>query len=155
MTKVYLTHDDFFVLRTPSLPVCELEKLNNTHQTEDVLNSWLENATTLEALYLASPSLVERLRQNDMLISDNKIQSETGKKDRKLKQSLIKYMIRMCFRATPFGLFSGIGTGVISSQTKIESSTLHGDSRKTRLDSFYLFALKEHISIKQAYKMLT
>ncbi|CCN81365.1 putative Lantibiotic dehydratase [Vibrio nigripulchritudo SFn27] len=146
MTKVYLTHDDFFVLRTPSLPVCELEKLNNAHQTEDVLNSWLENATTLEALYLASPSLVERLRQNDMLISDSKIQSETGKKNRKLKQSLIKYMIRMCFRATPFGLFSGIGTGGISSQTKIESSTLHGDSRKTRLDSFYLFALKEHIS---------
>ena len=109
MSKNSISHQDFFVIRTPRMPVDELLALGDTEQqTRQALDNWIARPEVKEALYLASPSLLERLQQ-----------AESGKQNhkqrKKLEQALLKYMIRMCSRPTPFGLFSGIHMGKIGS----------------------------------------
>ncbi|SFC30807.1 lantibiotic dehydratase [Pseudoalteromonas denitrificans] len=148
MSKPEIKHQDFFVIRTPRMPVNALSALGNSkQQTQDALKSWIAIPQVKEALYLASPSLLERIEQfekNKIDNTDKKPKKSELKQAKKLELALLKYMIRMCSRPTPFGLFSGIFMGDISSQTKILSQNLSLDSRKTRLDMFYLSAIKEH-----------
>lgn len=128
---------DFFVIRTPRLYVEFLEKLNDTSvDNNTALELWLAMHGVKEALYLASPSLLERINQ-----WREKPKSKQGKK---VAHALIKYMIRMCSRPTPFGLFSGISKGNVTSITDLSVDNYKTDCRKTRLDLFYLNALKYH-----------
>ncbi|NRA60678.1 MAG: lantibiotic dehydratase family protein, partial [Psychrobium sp.] len=131
------THQPFFVIRTPRLALEQLNKFGNTVQNNnETLDVWLAMTGVQEALYLASPSLMERIIQ-----WQQKPDSPQGKK---IAQALTKYMIRMCSRPTPFGLFSGIHLGEIGEESKLEPANYTLDNRKTRLDMFYLSALKEH-----------
>ncbi|CAM4304038.1 lantibiotic dehydratase [Pseudoalteromonas byunsanensis] len=127
----------FFVIRTPRLATEHLSAFGASDADNNaILRDWLEMPGVTEALYLASPSLLERIEQ-----WRNKPDSKQGKK---VAQALIKYMVRMCSRATPFGLFSGIHQGQVSDNTSIISGPYSTDKRNTRLDMFYLCALKEH-----------
>ncbi|BBN83225.1 lantibiotic dehydratase [Pseudoalteromonas sp. A25] len=127
----------FFVVRTPRLSIEHLHAFSKPNVDNNaVLRDWLDIPGVLEALYLASPSLLERIEQ-----WRTKPDSKQGKK---VAHALIKYMIRMCSRPTPFGLFSGVHTGQISEQTVLVGGDHTQDGRSTRLDMFYLSALKEH-----------
>jgi thiopeptide-type bacteriocin biosynthesis protein len=138
MPKTIIKNEDFFVIRTPRMPVNNLLSLgSDKDETRKLISQWIEQPEVIEALYLATPSLLERLDY-----WRNKPDSKQGKK---VEQALLKYMIRMGSRPTPFGLFSGIHTGKITSQTKLQSNSLDNDNRKTRLDMFYLTAIKEHL----------
>ncbi|MBE0358133.1 lantibiotic dehydratase [Pseudoalteromonas aliena] len=127
----------FFVIRVPRLSNEQLLQFNDVNaDTNKILESWLAMAGVEEALYLASPSLLERITQ-----WREKSYTKQGKK---VAHALIKYMIRMCARPTPFGLFSGICKGDIDSITSLTVDDYTIDGRKTRLDVFYLSALKDH-----------
>jgi len=160
MSKSSIKHQDFFVIRTPRMPVNKLVALGqNKQQTSQAINAWLAQPTVKEALYLASPSLFERietLEQADASSHSNlasttvkplttKQKKSAAKQEKKQQQALLKYMIRMCSRPTPFGLFSGIRMGEIGTETKLLSNDLTADSRTTRLDIFYLSAIKEYL----------
>ncbi|TMO68576.1 lantibiotic dehydratase [Pseudoalteromonas aurantia] len=132
----------FFVARIPRLPVESLTAFSNAEaDINALLQEWLDTPGVEEAVYLASPSLLERVEQ-----WRSKPESKQGKK---VARALLKYMIRMCSRPTPFGLFSGIHQGEIGDSTQLIASHHSEDTRKTRLDMFYLSALKEHF-IKHA-----
>ncbi|NOU51304.1 lantibiotic dehydratase [Pseudoalteromonas sp. JBTF-M23] len=132
----------FFVVRTPRLAVEHLHAFSAPDADSNVvLNDWLETPGVLEALYLASPSLLDRIEQ-----WRDKPDSKQGKK---VAHALIKYMVRMCSRPTPFGLFSGVHMGQVGNQTALVGGEHTQDNRSTRLDMFYLSALKEHF-IKHA-----
>jgi thiopeptide-type bacteriocin biosynthesis protein len=138
MSKTIIQNEDFFVIRTPRIPVSQLLSLHNDREsTRALILNWLKQEEVIEALYLATPSLLERIGY-----WKNKPDSP---KSRKVEQTLLKYMIRMSSRPTPFGLFSGIHLGQVSSRTNLLSHTLEHDGRKTRLDMFYLFAIKEQL----------
>jgi hypothetical protein len=138
MSKTIIINEDFFVIRAPRMPVNNLLTLNSDKdKTRQLISQWIEQPEVKEALYLATPSLLERIGY-----WRNKPDSKQGKK---VEQALLKYMIRMCSRPTPFGLFSGIHTGKITSQTNLLSHSLDNDNRKTRLDIFYLSAIKEYL----------
>lgn len=138
MSKTIIKNEDFFVIRTPRMSVNNLLSLDSDKdKTRQLISQWIEQPEVIEALYLATPSLLERIDY-----WRNKPDSKQG---RKVEQALLKYMIRMGSRPTPFGLFSGIHTGKVTSQTKLLSHSLDNDNRKTRLDMFYLSAIKEHI----------
>ena len=138
MSKTTIKNDDFFVIRTPRMPANNIFKLGaDKEATRKQLELWLGQPGVVEALYLASPSLIERIGY-----WKDKPDSKQGKK---VEQALLKYMIRMATRPTPFGLFSGIHTGQVTQETKIKSDSLENDNRKTRLDIFYLSAIKEHL----------
>ncbi|KZN40329.1 lantibiotic dehydratase [Pseudoalteromonas luteoviolacea] len=142
MSSKQLKNDNFFVIRTPRLALEQLAAFGEKDaDTNMLLSAWLATAGVEEAIYLASPSLLERIDQ-----WRTKPDSKQGKK---VAHALIKYMVRMCSRPTPFGLFSGIHKGNIAQTTELAPADHCKDSRKTRLDMFYLSALKEHF-IKHA-----
>ncbi|EGI71405.1 lantibiotic dehydratase, C terminus family [Pseudoalteromonas distincta] len=127
----------FFVVRAPRLSNEQLLQFNNANaDTNKILESWLAMYGVQEALYLASPSLLERIN-----LWREKPDTKQGKK---VSHALIKYMIRMCSRATPFGLFSGVSKGEITSVTDLICGDYKKDNRKTRLDMFYLNELKDY-----------
>src|ERR1700739_155838 len=89
-----LSPTGFFVLRAPLLPMEELDRLGAGP------TSWLLLAgrpEVREALHLASPGLMRRLA--------------AGNPDDRVAASVTSYLVRMCTRATPFGLFAGCSLG--------------------------------------------
>jgi lantibiotic biosynthesis protein len=149
----------FFALRTPLLPLSELIEWSeglDAHATPDdpaQLAAALEHDRALlrkrlrtiiarpevrDALFVASPNIIERLH---LWIEDP--DSERG---RKVEHVLVRYFSRMTGRATPFGLFAGVTTGVIGDKTNLEIEERARYRRHTRLDMDYLFALVDAIT---------
>lgn len=127
---------DFVVVRVPRLSLAKIKELPNSEADIcDYLSSWLASPGILEAIYLASPSLVARLDY-----WRNRPESKSG---RKVTTALLKYLIRMSSRATPFGLFSGVALAHFADATEIKPYNMQLDRRKTRLDMFYLSTIQQ------------
>jgi thiopeptide-type bacteriocin biosynthesis protein len=131
----------FFVLRTPLLPVEEFLKIFSSHDRVSVrrrLREWVERPEVKEALWLASPELVQSLGawQAD----------PESVKARKLEQALYRYLARMTARATPFGTFAGCSVGTMGESTRLEPGPRSQYRRATRLDMEYLYSLAEAVS---------
>ena len=139
-TKNPYHFDERYCLRTPLLPLSDLIKLlNNVNVNEILLKQQWNNPMLKEAIFLASPYLYSELE----LLFKNKIVSL--KKTEKLKQSLLKYIIRASTRCTPFGLFAGISIGSFSNSTKITLDDTDSYERRTRLDMNYLVSLINYL----------
>ncbi len=108
----------------------------DTQTLRAYLNQWLQDPRVKDAIYIASPSLMARLPYWH--------KDPDSKKGRKVEMALTKYLIRMAGRATPFGLFAGITTGVVGNETRL---TLNDAGRKriTRIDMLVLQRLKEYL----------
>ncbi|MCF2443299.1 lantibiotic dehydratase [Dyadobacter sp. CY345] len=85
------------------------------------------DARLQQAVHLASPELYDQLLR---LISG---ELQNGKE--KILQTLYKYLIRMCTRCTPFGLFAGCAVGTLTGQNKIKFQNRDFIDLYTRLDS--------------------
>ena len=100
-----LVPSGFVVLRTPVLPF------------EAVLAGPEEQATgrfalspeSLDALYLASPSLVEQLIRAD----------PASARGRAVERTLFRYFTRMASRSTPFGLLAGFLVGTVGTRNRL------------------------------------
>ncbi|MGZ5200658.1 MAG: lantibiotic dehydratase [Telluria sp.] len=102
-----LRHLGFAVVRTPALAVDEWMAHAAASGSGDYWQRRADSARALsrrplvaEAIYAASPSFHERLQRWDWQMRD------AG--DRKMLAAFERYLNRMCFRATPFGLFSTV-----------------------------------------------
>lgn len=91
----------------------------------------------LEQLFLASPSLYSMIKENMF----NKL---SEKKKNGLCDSIYKYDMRRCFRATPFGLFSAVGLGAWSQDNNTQISTFKF-KKKAQIDTEWLFKLIRNI----------
>ncbi len=134
----------FFVLRTPLLPLTEFAAWGmdrrgaprDTEWDEDLqilrrrLQERFEDPVLLDALFIASPSLYER-------IGDwrNRPDSESG---RSVERAVVRYFSRMTARCTPFGLFAGGSVGRLGGETRLELHDVGSYNRHTRLDMGYL-----------------
>lgn len=110
---------DFFCLRMAAFPLDSIYELNNKLENCDVDNhdeivnlikEFFVNDYFLETIFMASNdlfTLFEKLKHNNFYDKE-----ET----KKLFHKLYKYYIRICSRATPLGLFSGITAGDISNE---------------------------------------
>lgn len=150
---------DFFVLRTPLLPIQEflalsegLSFVQTLHSGGDLASAaaadhkllrsrlleLLKRPEIKEALWLASPEFFESL-------SLWKKEPESAK-GQKLERALYRYLARMTSRPTPFGLFAGCTLGKIDAETRLEIGPRTEYWRRSRLDMEYLFNLAEKIS---------
>jgi len=125
--------DTRLIIRTPTLPL-------PAHTGDLDFDSLLKDQLFLEAVYLASPALMDQcLKWRDGGL--------TAKKDvEKLMRTLTKYYLRMSSRPTPFGLFSGCAVANWSDQqggVVLDNTTLRSH---TRLDMHYLCALARSLS---------
>jgi thiopeptide-type bacteriocin biosynthesis protein len=145
----------FFALRTPLLSFDELcawsADLTAPRATDALkdaiaadrcairqrLRGAVDRPEVREALFLASPSLDERLAT---WLRDP--ESESGQK---VELSLFRYLTRMAARPTPFGLFAGCAVGEIGQATHLFVPPRAECRRRSRLDMDFLFALADAI----------
>ncbi len=140
-----------FVLRLPRLPLNFLQdflKRLETEKEELVFQSLFQKNIFCEAIFAASPTLYYEFEKwvNGKTLEVKKVN--------KLKISLLKYLKRMCYRTTPFGLFAGGGIGQISQEK--ESNFIENPEgnikRHTRLDMAFLSQFVEDLCQKKPYK---
>jgi lantibiotic biosynthesis protein len=149
----------FFLLRTPLLPVDELETwsaglhapatiADTTALTAAIeadrkaLREWLRGLLTrpavLEALHVATPALLEAL--------EDWRRDPDGKKGRRAEEALVRYAFRMASRATPFGMFAACTVGRVDTRNRLILEPQHSYRRHSRLDMGYLFALAHELN---------
>jgi len=155
---------DFFVIRTPLLPLRELirwadalpsqqpaihsqlstnqailtETLAADRQTmRGLLQTMLNQPLIQEAIFVASSDLSTALRHWQ--------ENPNSEKGVRAERSLLRYLLRMAGRATPFGLFSGYSLGKVGRQSRFQLTATNHYQRNTRLDTDYLFALCESL----------
>src|SRR5207248_10197728 len=119
----------FFVFRSSLLPYDVLLRFFAKRTREELraeLRAWLEEPAVREAIFLASPSLEESLPHWE--------REPTSERGEKVELSLVKYLARMCSRATPFGLFAGVAQGAVSLKSALGLSPRASNRRVTRLD---------------------
>jgi len=131
-----------FALRTPALAWDELLQLDDgalgagpaAHRTlRERLTRLFERVDIREAIYVASPGLHDRLA-----LWQREPDSPQGQE---LELALVRYLLRMATRATPFGLFSGVGSGAIAGATWLEVPPRTEQVRRSRVDNEVLFEL--------------
>ena len=131
--------EHFFVVRVPCSPIETVRKLPSEKAARRAfLERWLSDPKAMEALYVASPSLVMRLEQWR--------KSPESKQGKKIESSLVKYLIRISTRPTPFGLFAGIAIGHLGASTKFSVDPSKSGRRVTRLDMHYLSQVRNGLS---------
>ncbi len=136
---------DFFVLRTPSLPLdtlslhfqtgqeVEAQELSPVFQERNrealcqIIRKLARRDDIREAMALASPDLASRL---DVWLAG----SLPGKDARNIEQSLLKYLSRMSSRSTPFGLFAGVSMGAWDSASHLSVGSWMESRKAVRLD---------------------
>ncbi|MBM7114974.1 lantibiotic dehydratase [Archangium primigenium] len=101
------------------------------------LRRWVALPVVREALFVASPLLVESLP-----VWESAPESERGQK---VERTLVRYLARMAGRATPFGLFAGLSLGRVAEHTRLDIPGRGALGRHTRLDMDYVCALVEQV----------
>ncbi|HEX7166521.1 MAG TPA: lantibiotic dehydratase [Acidimicrobiales bacterium] len=157
MSDAAVAHSGGFVLRTPLLPWATLESLfadldvtpalagagdvdeaaidaaaeRDAERITERLRVLLADPVVREALFLASPSLSERI---DRWLAGDDPEAEAT------RRSLLLYVSRMAARATPFGLFAGLAFGEVvnSPSSRLDVAERPGLRRHTRLDYGFL-----------------
>jgi hypothetical protein len=136
-----------FCLRSPTLPVTFIESItkNSAIKTDKLISSF--NIPIIsEAIFLASPELYRQigLWLNDEIKDKVKIE--------RLQYSLLKYLIRMSTRCTPFGLFAGCAVGQFGDKTSITLGSHLNNKIVTRLDMQFLVSLSQHLENQSGIK---
>ncbi|MCY0976333.1 lantibiotic dehydratase family protein [Chryseobacterium wangxinyae] len=133
-----------YIVRTPLFSHKNFRQKFNTDEISHLeLKEICADLVFQEAIYLASPNLYKELK--NWLDSEKKI---SPSQYQKLKNTILKYYIRMSTRCTPFGLFSGVGLGKFN----YENNSLYENEllkvRDTKLDMHLLVSLAKTLEKK-------
>jgi thiopeptide-type bacteriocin biosynthesis protein len=107
-----------FFLRSP---------LSSFPQGQFELKKFFLEPQNQEALFLASAEFYEKAL--------TWLRGDATKDADKIEATLLKYYLRMSFRCTPFGLFSGVSWGHFSDSSELEFCSPTDFKKKTRLDN--------------------
>lgn len=129
--------ESFFFLRSPLLPFDRLEALLAAEAAgDDASRRLLELAAEpaiAEALFVASPDLAAGLER-----AAAEAGSGGAPLKERLRQPLVRYLLRLATRSTPFGLFAGGSLGRLGEKTELALEGGAGYRRHARLDMAYL-----------------
>ncbi|GAA4273513.1 lantibiotic dehydratase family protein [Aquimarina gracilis] len=120
-----------YILRTPILSSEVLGDISS-----EKIKEICSDPMVSEAIFLASPELHAEMQ---------KFLTDADYDNPKLELSLLKYISRMSYRCTPFGLFAGISVGVLNGKTNIQLNETNKYKRTTRLDMNYLCSLVQEL----------
>lgn len=156
---------DFLVVRTPLLPRDVLTALSadlsapsaigegddlavalaqdRTRVTER-LRSLVADPAVREGLFVSSPSIDEAL--------ERWLARPIAEASAEVTASLLRYLMRMSSRCTPFGLFAGSSLGKRGDATRIELEPRAAYRRRSRLDMQYLVSLCDDLSARPALR---
>lgn len=126
---------DFALLRLSAESITKLDAVPGDEAALPAfIADHIASPNFLDALYLASPSLCSRL----ML---------AAKPDIKTGRAVLKYLLRSCSRATPFGLFAGVMPIAVGDGHQLEISARQL-KRVTRFDCYFLAAVQRFLVTK-------
>ncbi|MGZ3439615.1 MAG: lantibiotic dehydratase [Polyangia bacterium] len=161
----HLQPADFFVLRTPALPwdiisgwsdgiaVPDTDRATGALDSavahdEELLRARLRELVrrpeVREALFVASPSLSAKLQLW--------LEGDDGEAARLVEPALVRYLVRMAGRPTPFGLFAGYSLGVAGARSTLTVPPLSTCRRTTRLNVDVIYALANAIAERSAHR---
>jgi len=131
---------DRIVLRTPTFPINFFLELTDEQSIPvETLKSEWKKPLIREAIFISSKNLY-----NSLLLWE-KGEITNNKKKKRLEQTLIKYLLRMSTRCTPFGLFAGFSNISFSDETKIVFNSNNKHERQVLLDFGYLAKLSKEL----------
>lgn len=122
-----ITVSDNYIVRQPLLPKSILFDLADDHDYKKV-KKLMESTKIREAIYISSPSLLNEWDRR----------KNTTKQDLLLPK-LFKYITRMSYRCTPFGLSAGVTAQTFNKKKKSKPT------RRTRLDSQIEYLLFQYV----------
>ena len=126
----------FYMMRTPLLPIEEFFFLVKQNLSEEcLLPYYLGDEKLREAILIASPTLHEALQKMD---------EKNGREKQQILSSLLKYILRMSTRSTPFGLFASVTLGKWGTETSIHFD-LEQIKKHARPDMEWLMAVIDRI----------
>lgn len=126
----------FFMVRTPILPIEDFFGLTQHEDIKEaILSIYKTNPIIQEAIYVASPSLHQAL--------------EKKKWDNEQISSLLRYLLRMATRSTPFGLFAFVSNGIWGKKASAQFD-VKTIKKRARPDMEWLFAIIDKISANVA-----
>lgn len=137
MNEPIFTSAPFYLLRTPIWPIDKLEAILSQENWMEALFHLYESEELLrEAICVASPTLYQALQKKQ-----HSFQTAV---------SLLNYVVRMCTRTIPFGLFSFVAMGSWGKKT---NQALHFNEiyKRARPDMEWVYALikkSDHKSIR-------
>lgn len=136
-----MSNKDFYLLRSPLLPINALEHLLKIpyQQLAEAIRQLFMSPLLSEAIYIASPELSKEL------IKWQQGQLTNKKEIDKLVLSLFRYMLRMSYRCTPYGLFAGCAMGTFGAGTDIRIADPGQHKQHCRLDMNYVAELADRI----------
>jgi lantibiotic biosynthesis protein len=102
-------------------------------QSYDILKELIARPEIEQALLAASTSLFEGIR----LIQNG----EASHRAKRAYASVLRYLVRMSTRSTPFGLFSGVASGILSEHTTARLATPPVQRIRTRPGMNWLFSI--------------
>jgi lantibiotic biosynthesis protein len=138
---------DFFVLRTPLLPVEDFlawsEGLDAPVSPDEPgaigrrrerlrlrLVETMARPEVSEAVFVASAEVAEAVAAW--------LENPADRRARGIERALVRYLTRMTLRPTPFGLFAGWSVGTIAAKTQLVLERREAYRRHSRLDLGYL-----------------
>ncbi len=140
-----------FILRTPLFPFSFVKQLTSGKSIDEkTIKTICAIPEVYEAVYIASPPLFYEMQK--WLAGETATGKKALKKAERLKESLIRYFLRMSTRCTPFGLFAGFSTGTFADKSGINLLPHRKNISHTRLDMNYLCALALDLSRRENIK---
>ncbi|HEY3709930.1 MAG TPA: lantibiotic dehydratase [Amycolatopsis sp.] len=131
----------FFLLRAPALPADTARRLLSGADDEARLWDQVGDPLVRAALTVASADLVDALDRNAR-------GQVAATRQRRLRSGLLRYLVRMSTRATPFGLFAAVSWGEFSEHC---AAVIDGaPKRHTRADLGWLLDVIEAVEADPA-----
>lgn len=118
-------------------------KIKDKKEQEIFLKNIFSDEIVREAIFIASPVLLSSIES--WINGKAKEEDKNGK----LVQSMVKYLLRMGTRCTPFGMFAGVSHGTWGTKSGITIGKKEENHRFVGLDVEYLFNVKETILHQQ------
>ncbi|HEU4965408.1 MAG TPA: lantibiotic dehydratase [Bacilli bacterium] len=133
---------DFFMLRSPLLPIERYDELFPSQPREREkwradtvlrLKEMAADPAVRESVAVSSLSLLHSLPYLD--------QPQQVRKQEQVLRGLVRYLLRMMTRSTPFGLLSGVSYGSFKERTSLQLGGRDEHKKRTRPDMDWLLKL--------------
>ncbi|MFG3258684.1 lantibiotic dehydratase [Streptomyces sp. NPDC048172] len=144
----------FFMLRAPALPARPMLELLGSLPVADVVDAadgtddW-QDAYADQLLKLwGTPGVPDAVRAASPHLADavERFDTLTGKNRRKAVRGLSRYLNRMSFRPTPFGLFAGVTSGVFGEEQHTRLGQGAIGTARARADSGWVMHLVQRLA---------
>ncbi len=158
MTSQLYAPAGFFLLRAPVLTISAYRELTETSGDDldatravmrDRLRALAADARVMQAIHVASPSTATAVAR---------LGAQPGRKDKRAGRAystLLRYLIRMTTRPTPYGLFAGVGIGGWADHTTIALAADPVRRTRTRADSGWLLGVIKGLEDGESARVLS